>query len=168
MIILAKGQTPICLISNRKTLANIDERLAQLDNSNIDQLLNAVKNCLPKLRSGKQGISDTLGEESDIILAKVEDFISELYRLRDQFSNIETLESRSYRTETYEKGGFWGGLFSFFGSPIYRTREVEVVTTYAQVQDSIEQIEAFAEESLSQLQNGLTTIVNMQQLRKMF
>ena len=163
---LSQGANTYLFNLKQKTLANIDERLAQLNNSNIDQLKRREELLTKKLRSGKQGISDTLREESDIILAKVEDFISELYRLRDQFSNIETLESRSYRTETYEQGGFLGGLFSFFGSPIYRTREVEVVTTYAQVQDSIEQIEAFAEESLSQLQNGLTTIVNMQQLRK--
>ena len=163
---LSQGANTYLFNLKQKTLANIDERLAQLDNSNIDQLKRREELLTKKLRSGKQSISDTLREESDIILAKVEDFISELYRLRDQFSNIETLESRSYRTETYEQSGFWGGLFSFFGSPIYRTREVEVVTTYAQVQDSIEQIEAFAEESLSQLQNGLTTIVNMQQLRK--
>lgn len=163
---LSQGANTYLFNLKLKTLNTINERLTQLDSSNIDQLKRREELLTKKLRSGKQGISDTLREESDIILAKVEDLINELYRLRDHFSNIETLESKSYHTETYEQEGFWGELFSFFDSPIYKIREIEVVTTYAQVQDSIEQIEAFAKECLSQLQNGLTTIVNMQQLRK--
>lgn len=163
---LYAGARQYCQQVQQQAIQQIDNRLMELNSTSIEKLKRREALFKQKLNFGRRSIEQTLQLEANEIQHKVDYLVLDIKSQQQEFAKIDTLEHRDYKTETREKSGLFSGLARFFGMGGYETHRIEIVTPYAQVQDSIEQIESFADKALIDLQKQLTTIVNMQKLRK--
>ncbi|QUY37630.1 dynamin family protein [Acinetobacter junii] len=150
----------------QELLKLIKEKIDLLDSQSIDQL-NVQKQLIEKnLKNGRSKIEYTIHQESSTVNHQVRALSLQLQSERQAFLSISISEDRKIEYEQYEKSGFWSGVARFFGAGGYGTREKIIVTPYAQVQDSIEQIETFGNTAVGQLQRSLNSIIDMPKLRK--
>ncbi len=147
-------------------LQQIEHKTTLLQKNSIESLLKQKKAAELQLQHGKSKIDFVIREESLNIMTKLKQMTGALQAEQDHFLNIEILEDRKVEIERFEKAGFWAELAREFGLGGYGHREKIIVTPYARVQDSIEQLELFAQNSISALQRELTQIIDMSQLRK--
>lgn len=163
---LYEGARLYCKQVREKAIQQVDLRLNELDSTSVEQLKRREALFKQKLNFGRRSIEQTLQIEASEIQHKVDYLVLDIKSLQQEFVKIDTLEHRDYKTEIRKKSGFWSNVARFFDIGGYETHRIEIVTPYAQVQDSIEQIESFADTALINLQKQLTTIVNMDKLRK--
>lgn len=150
----------------QELLKLVEEKIHLLDSQSIDQL-NAQKQLIEKnLKNGRSKVDYAIHQESTTVNHQVRALSLQLQSERQAFLSISISEDRKIEYEQYEKSGFWAGVGRFFGVGGYGTREKVIVTPYAQVQDSIEQIEAFGRTAVGQLQRSLNSIIDMPKLRK--
>jgi len=150
----------------QELLKLIKEKIDLLDSQSIDQL-NVQKQLIEKnLKNGRSKIEYTIHQESSTVNHQVRALSLQLQSERQSFISISISEDKKIEYEQYEKSGFWAGVGRFFGMGGYGTREKIIVTPYAQVQDSIEQIETFGNTAVGQLQRSLNSIIDMPKLRK--
>lgn len=163
---LYAGAKQYCQQVQQQAIQQVDNRLMELDSTSIEQLKRRESLFKQKLNFGRRSIEQTLQLEASEIKHKVDYLVLDIKSQQQEFAKIDTLEHRDYKIETREKSGFWASAARLFGMGGYETHRIEIVTPYAQVQDSIEQIESFADKALIDLQKQLTTIINMDKLRK--
>ena len=150
----------------QELLKLVEEKIHLLDSQSIDQL-NAQKQLIEKnLKNGRSKVDYAIHQESTTVNHQVRALSLQLQSERQAFLSISISEDRKIEYEQYEKSGFWAGVGRFFGVGGYGTREKVIVTPYAQVQDSIEQIGAFGRTAVGQLQRSLNSIIDMPKLRK--
>ncbi len=147
-------------------LKQIEQKVGLLEKNSIESLLNQKQTTEYHLQRGKSKIDLVIYEESLKIKTKLNILIQQLKAEQYQFLNIETLEEKRVEFEKFKKEGFWAELAREFGLGGYGHREKVIVTPYARVQDSIEQLELFAQNSVSALQMQLTEIVDITTIRK--
>lgn len=144
----------------------VEDKIGLLDSQSIEQL-NIQKQLIEKnLKNGRSKIEYAIHQESSTVNHQVRALSLQLQSERQAFLSISISEDRKIEYEQYEKSGFWSGVARFFGAGGYGTREKIIVTPYAQVQDSIEQIETFGNTAVGQLQRSLNSIIDMPKLRK--
>lgn len=144
----------------------VEDKIGLLDSQSIEQL-NTQKQLIEKnLKNGRSKIEYAIHQESFTVNHQVRALSLQLQSERQAFLSISISEDRKIEYEQYEKSGFWSGVARFFGAGGYGTREKIIVTPYAQVQDSIEQIETFGNTAVGQLQRSLNSIIDMPKLRK--
>ncbi len=163
---LHQGAYTHCQQVQREVLQQIDSRLEQLNTTNIAQLQRRQDLFKLKLSNGRKSIEQTLQIEANEIRHKIDFLTLDIKAGQQEFTNIDTLEEKETKIERREKSGFFAGLARFFGTGGYQNHTIEIVTPYAKVQDSIEQINLFADDAMISLQKSLTTIIDMQKLRK--
>lgn len=144
----------------------IEQKIRLLEKNSIESLLKQKQATEYHLQRGKSKIDLVIHDESLKIKTKLNVLIQQLKVEQYQFLNIETLEEKRVEFEKFEKEGFWAELAREFGLGGYGHREKIIVTPYARVQDSIEQLELFAQNSISALQMKLTEIVDISTIRK--
>jgi len=144
----------------------IEQKIGLLEKNSIESLLKQKQATEYHLQRGKSKIDLVIHDESLKIKTKLNVLNQQLKAEQYQFLNIETLEDRRVEFEKFEKEGFWAELAREFGLGGYGHREKIIVTPYARVQDSIEQLELFAQNSISALQMQLTEIVDISTIRK--
>lgn len=150
----------------QELLKLVEEKIHLLDSQSIDQL-NAQKQLIEKnLKNGRSKVDYAIHQESTTVNHQVRALSLQLQSERQAFLSISISEDKKIEYEQYEKSGFWAGVGRFFGVGGYGTREKVIVTPYAQVQDSIEQIGAFGRTAVGQLQRSLNSIIDMPKLRK--
>lgn len=147
-------------------LKQIEQKVGLLEKNSIESLLNQKQKTEYHLQCGKSKIDLVIYDESLKIKTKLNILIQQLKAEQYLFLNIETLEEKSVEFEKFKKEGFWAELAREFGLGGYGHREKVIVTPYARVQDSIEQLELFAQNSVSALQMQLTEIVDITTIRK--
>lgn len=150
----------------QELLKLVNDKIDLLDNQSIEQL-NTQKQIIEKnMKNGRSKLEYTIHEESKAVSHQVRGLSLQLQTERQAFLSISISEDRKIEYEQYEKSGFWAGVARFFGVGGTGTREKVIVTPYAQVQDSIEQIETFGRTAVGQLQRSLNSIIDMPKLRK--
>lgn len=150
----------------QELLKLVYDKIDLLDNQSIEQL-NTQKQIIEKnMKNGRSKLEYTIHEESKAVSHQVRGLSLQLQTERQAFLSISISEDRKIEYEQYEKSGFWAGVARFFGVGGTGTREKVIVTPYAQVQDSIEQIETFGRTAVGQLQRSLNSIIDMPKLRK--
>lgn len=150
----------------QELLKLVNDKIDLLDNQSIEQL-NTQKQIIEKnMKNGRSKLEYTIHEESKAVSHQVRGLSLQLQTERQAFLSISISENRKIEYEQYEKSGFWAGVARFFGVGGTGTREKVIVTPYAQVQDSIEQIETFGRTAVGQLQRSLNSIIDMPKLRK--
>ena len=150
----------------QEVLKLVDDKIDLLDNQSIEQL-NAQKQLIEKnMKNGHSKLEYAIHQESKAVNHQVRGLSLQLQSERQAFLSISISEERKIEYEQYEKSGFWSGVARFFGVGGIGTREKVIVTPYAQVQDSIEQIETFGRTAVGQLQRSLNSIIDMPKLRK--
>lgn len=150
----------------QELLKLVNDKIDLLDNQSIEQL-NTQKQIIEKnMKNGRSKLEYTIHEESKAVSHQVRGLSLQLQTERQAFLSISISENRKIEYEQYEKSGFWAGVARFFGVGGTGTREKVIVTPYAQVQDSIEQIETFGRTAVGQLQRSLNSIIDMPKLKK--
>lgn len=150
----------------QELLKLVNDKIDLLDNQSIEQL-NTQKQIIEKnMKNGRSKLEYTIHEESKAVSHQVRGLSLQLQTERQAFLSISISEDRKIEYEQYEKSGFWAGVARLFGVGGTGTREKVIVTPYAQVQDSIEQIETFGRTAVGQLQRSLNSIIDMPKLRK--
>lgn len=144
----------------------IEQKIGLLEKNSIESLLKQKQATEYHLQRGKSKIDLVIHDESLNIKTKLNVLIQQLKAEQYQFLNIETLEERKVEFEKFQKEGFWAEIAREFGLGGYGHREKIIVTPYARVQDSIEQLELFAQNSVAALQMQLTEIVDISTIRK--
>jgi hypothetical protein len=163
---LHQGAHTHCQQIQQDVLQQIDSRLDQLSSTNLNQLKRRQDLFKIKLSNGRKSIEQTLQIEANEIRHKIDFLTLDIKSSQQEFTNIDTLEEKETKIEQREKSGFFAGLARFFGTGGYTNHTVEIVTPYARVQDSIEQLTLFADDAILSLQKSLTVIIDMQKLRK--
>lgn len=144
----------------------IEQKIELLEKNSIESLLKQKQATEYHLQRGKSKIDLVINDESLNIKNKLNVLIQQLKVEQYQFLNIETLEEKRVEFEKFKKEGFWAEIAREFGLGGYGHREKIIVTPYARVQDSIEQLELFAQNSVAGLQMQLTEIVDISTIRK--
>lgn len=144
----------------------IEQKIELLEKNSIESLLKQKQATEYNLQRGKSKIDLVINNESLNIKNKLNVLIQQLKVEQYQFLNIETLEEKRVELEKFKKEGFWAEIAREFGLGGYGHREKIIVTPYARVQDSIEQLELFAQNSVAALQLQLTEIVDISTIRK--
>ena len=144
----------------------IEQKIELLEKNSIESLLKQKQATEYHLQRGKSKIDLVINDESLNIKNKLNVLIQQLKVEQYQFLNIETLEEKRVEFEKFKKEGFWAEIAREFGLGGYGHREKIIVTPYARVQDSIEQLELFAQNSVAALQMQLTEIVDISTIRK--
>lgn len=150
----------------QELLKLVNDKIDLLDNQSIEQLNTQKQIIEKKMKNGRSKLEYTIHEESKAVSHQVRGLSLQLQTERQAFLSISISEDRKIEYEQYEKSGFWAGVARFFGVGGTGTREKVIVTPYAQVQDSIEQIETFGRTAVGQLQRSLNSIIDMPKLRK--
>lgn len=163
---LHQGADAHCQKIRQDVLQQIDARLEQLNSTNVNQLQRRQDLFRVKLSNGRKNIEQTLQIEANEIRHKIDFLVLDIKSGQQEFANIDTLEEKEIKIERREKPGFFAALARMFGAGGYQDHPVEIVTPYAKVQDSIEQIKLFADGAMIDLKKSLTMIVDMQKLRK--
>ena len=163
---LHQGAHTHCQQIQQNILQQIDSRLDQLSSTNLDQLKRRQDLFKIKLSNGRKSIEQTLQIEANEIRHKFDYLRLDIKSSQQDFVGIDTLEERERKIEYREREGFFPSVWRFLGTGGYEKHTIEIVTPYARVQDSIEQIRLFAESAILNLQKSLTTIIDMQKLRK--
>ncbi|MCD0187789.1 dynamin family protein [Acinetobacter sp. PW68] len=145
---------------------HIEQKIELLEKNSIESLLKQKQATEYHLQRGKSKIDLVINDESLNIKNKLNVLIQQLKVEQYQFLNIETLEEKRVEFEKFKKEGFWAEIAREFGLGGYGHREKIIVTPYARVQDSIEQLELFAQNSVAALQMQLTEIVDISTIRK--
>ena len=145
---------------------HIEQKIELLEKNSIESLLKQKQATEYHLQRGKSKIDLVIHDESLNIKNKLNVLIQQLKVEQYQFLNIETLEEKRVEFEKFKKEGFWAEIAREFGLGGYGHREKIIVTPYARVQDSIEQLELFAQNSVAALQVQLTEIVDISTIRK--
>ena len=107
---------------------------------------------MKKYENGRSKLEYTIHEESKAVSHQVRGLSLQLQTERQAFLSISISEDRKLNMNNTKKW-FWAGVARFFGVGGTGTREKVIVTPYAQVQDSIEQIETFGRTAVGQSYN---------------
>ena len=147
-------------------ITDINLNLNQLQSTSIEQLKRRQQLQTSKLKNGRYLIEQVIQQEINEKLLKIESLINDISSLKTKFDDVKVQESISHEVQKIEREGFLAGLARVFDVGGYDYNTIEIVTHYAQVQDSIEQIEAYFRTMNMALSKVMNNIVDIRQLRK--
>lgn len=147
-------------------ITDINIKLSQLQSTSIEQLKIRQQLQTNKLKNGRYLIEQVIQQEVNEKILKIDVLINDISNLRNKFDEVKVQESISHKIQKTERSGFLAGLARMFDVGGYDYNKIEIVTHYAQVQDSIEQIEAYSRTLSMELSKVMNGIIDMRQLRK--
>lgn len=147
-------------------ITDINIKLSQLQSTSIEQLKIGQQLQTNKLKNGRYLIEQVIQQEVNGKILKIEVLINDISNLRNKFDEVMVQKSISHKMQKTERSGFLAGLARMFDVGGYDYNKIEIVTHYAQVQDSIEQIEAYSRTLNMELSKVMNGIIDMRQLRK--
>ena len=145
---------------------DIDQKLSQLQSTSIEQLKRSQQLQTKKLKNGRYLIEQVIQKEVNEKILKIDGLIKDISNLKAKFDEVNVQKSISHEIKKTERDGFFAGLARIFDVGGYDYNKIEIVTHYAQVQDSIEQIEAYSRTMNIELSKVMNGIIDMRQLRK--
>lgn len=147
-------------------IIDIDQKLSQLQSTSIEQLKRSQQFQTKKLKNGRYLIEQVIQQEVNGKILKIDGLIKDISNLKAKFDEVNVQKSISHEIKKTERDGFFAGLARLFDVGGYDYNKIEIVTHYAQVQDSIEQIEAYSRTMNIELSKVMNGIIDMRQLRK--
>ena len=145
---------------------DIDQKLSQLQSTSIEQLKRSQQLQTKKLKNGRYLIEQVIQKEVNEKILRIDGLIKDISNLKAKFDEVNVQKSISHEIKKTERDGFFAGLARIFDVGGYDYNKIEIVTHYAQVQDSIEQIEAYSRTMNIELSKVMNGIIDMRQLRK--
>lgn len=147
-------------------ITDITLNLNQLQSTSIEQLKRRQQLQTKKLKNGRYLIEQVIQQEVNEKILKIDVLIKDISNLKAKFDEVNVQKSISHEIKKTERDGFFAGLARIFDVGGYDYNKIEIVTHYAQVQDSIEQIEAYSRTMSIELSKIMNGIIDMRQLRK--
>ena len=147
-------------------ITDVNLNLSQLQSTSIEQLKRRQQFQTKKLKNGRYLIEQVIKQEVNEKILKIDVLIRNISNLKARFDKVNVQQSISHEIEKTERDGFFAGLARIFDVGGYDYNKIEIVTHYAQVQDSIEQIEAYSRTMNIELSRVMNGIIDMRQLRK--
>lgn len=147
-------------------ITDIDLRLSQLQSTSIEQLKRRQQFQTNKLKNGRYLIEQVIQQEVNEKILNIDVLIKDISNLKAKFDEVNVQKSINHEIKKTERDGFLARLARIFDVGGYDYNKIEIVTQYAQVQDSIEQIEAYSRAMSMELSKVMSGIIDMRQLRK--
>lgn len=147
-------------------ITDVNLKLSQLQSTSIEQLKRRQQLQTKKLKNGRYLIEQVIQQEVNEKILKIDVLIKDISNLKAKFDEVNVQKSISHEIKKTERDGFFAGLARIFDVGGYDYNKIEIVTHYAQVQDSIEQIEAYSRTMSIELSKIMNGIIDMRQLRK--
>lgn len=144
---------------------SVQTSIEALESKDVAQLAKELKVQTARLEKGRSSLE---GCFEDAIFGAHEKFaaiLSEIRQSKAQFANL-TVQSEShteYRTHDEYRGGT--GFLDWLLGPKQVTRAHTVTTRYADAYEAVDQVESFANQSRSMLENAIRSAVNVQALK---
>lgn len=144
---------------------SVQASIEALESKDVAQLAKELKVQTTRLEKGRSSLE---GCFEDAIFGAHEKFaaiLSEIRQSKAQFANL-TVQSEShteYRTHDEYRGGT--GFLDWLLGPKQVTRAHTVKTQYANAYEAVDQVESFANQSRSMLENAIRSAVNVSELK---
>lgn len=158
---LLAGVQNSCVLMLEKLRTGLQERSARIQNGNIAQLEKTERDTLKRLKGGQAKLESVFDEQLHQTLTKFSLLRTDVRAQAQKYSSLDVIRETqhvSYEVSTSR----WYNPFSWGDT---ETRYREVVTVYANAQDAIEQVEAFALSSTRTLQEAIIGCIDLDGLR---
>ena len=137
-----------------KIRKGFEERKFELSDVGIKDVENKINNLQVKINSLSSEIKNSVRNERENFDKKLKDEISKISNTKDRYSSLQT-QSRSYTEEIdVEKG--WG----------FRSKTVHRNETFINIQDSIEQIISFAQDTADRIERTSEKLISKYVIKK--
>ena len=145
-----------------KIKKGFEERKFELSDVGIKDVENKINNLQVKINSLSSEIKNSVRNERENFDQKLKDEISKISNTKDRYSSLQT-QSRSYEEEVdVEKG--WFSSWKFW--PHTETKTVRRNETFINIQDSIEQIISFAEDTAERIERTSERLISKNVIKK--
>ena len=145
-----------------KIRKGFEERKFELSDVGIKDVENKINNLQEKITSLSFEIKNSVKTERENFDKKLKDEISKISNTKDRYSSLQK-QSRSYEEEVdIEKG--WGFRLKFW--PHTETKTVRRNETFINIQDSIEQIISFAEDTAERIERTSERLISKNVIKR--
>lgn len=145
-----------------KMVTELTSRSERIRSSNIAELEKIELDMIKRMNGGRAKLEDVFDQQFVKTSQQFALLKTDVRKEAQKYNKIETV--RETRTESYEVStSKWYNPFSWGSS---ETRYRDVVTIYASAQDAIEQLEAFALQTTTSLQQAIVGCVDLDGLRR--
>ena len=154
------------IVQVHKELDNIKAK--KMENKDVAQLTKELKAQTTRLEKGRSSLEGCFEDAIFGAHEKFSSILSEIRQSKAQFTKL-TVHSESHtETEDYTVDKGCGFLWwrSWTGNRYEtKTRSYTVTTRYADTYEAVDQVESFANQSRSMLENAIRSAVNVQELK---
>lgn len=145
-----------------KIRKGFEERKFELSDVGIKDVENKINNLQEKISSLSSEIKNSVRTERENFDKKLKDEISKISNTKGRYSSLQK-QSRSYTEEVdVEKGWFSGWKFW----PHTETKTVRRNETFINIQDSIEQIISFAQDTADRIERTSERLISKHVIKK--
>ena len=145
-----------------KIRKGFEERKFELSDVGIKDVENKINNLQVKINSLSSEIKNSVRNERENFDQKLKDEISKISNTKDRYSSLQT-QSRSYEEEVdVEKG--WFSSWKFW--PHTETKTVRRNETFINIQDSIEQIISFAQDTADRIERTSERLISKNVIKR--
>jgi len=145
-----------------KPIGEMIKSVNKSSNKIIKDVENKINNLQVKINSLSSEIKNSVRNERENFDKKLKDEISKISNTKDRYSSLQT-QSRSYTEEIdVEKG--WGFRLKFW--PHTETKTVHRNETFINIQDSIEQIISFAQDTADRIERTSEKLISKYVIKK--
>ena len=145
-----------------KIRKGFEERKFELSNVGIKDVESKINNLQGKINSLSSEIKNSVRSEREKFDKKLRDEISKISNTKDRYSSLQK-QSRSYEEEVeVEKG--WFTSLKFW--PHTETKTVRRNETFINIQDSIEQIISFAQDTSDRIERTSEKLISKYVIKK--
>ena len=145
-----------------KIRKGFEERKFELSDVGIKDVENKINNLQEKISSLSSEIKNSVRTERENFDKKLKDEISKISNTKDRYSSLQK-QSRSYTEEVdVEKG--WFSSWKFW--PHTETKTVRRNETFINIQDSIEQIISFAQDTADRIERTSERLISKNVIKR--
>lgn len=145
-----------------KIRKGFEERKFELSDVGIKDVENKINNLQEKISLLSSEIKNSVRTERENFDKKLKDEISKISNTKDRYSSLQT-QSRSYTEEVdVEKG--WFSSWKFW--PHTETKTVRRNETFINIQDSIEQIISFAQDTADRIERTSERLISKNVIKR--
>lgn len=145
-----------------KIKKGFEERKFELSDVGVKEVENKINNLQEKINDLSSEIKNAVKTERENFDKKLKDEISKISNTKDRYSSLQK-QSRSYIEEVdVDKGWFTGWKFW----PHTETKTVHRNETFINIQDSIEQIVSFAQDTADRIERTSERLISKNVIKK--
>lgn len=145
-----------------KIRKGFEERKFELSDVGIKDVESKINNLQEKISDLSSEIKNSVRTERENFDKKLKDEISKISNTKDRYSSLQK-QSRSYEEEVDIKKG-WGFRLKFW--PHTETKTVHRNETFINIQDSIEQIISFAQDTSERIERTSERLISKNVIKK--